>query len=203
MVFWNQFEYVTVAEKRAKAAQSLKKLKKKKEDTRPVVIEGRAIATTWWGKAWNENLERYADYSNRIGRGRSYVRNGAVLDLKIRPGEVEALVQGSRSKPYEVIVKIEAISKEAWSRIKTASAGQLDSLQELMSGKFPKSLGALFIEGGKGLFPGPKEIKFSCSCPDWATMCKHVAAVLYGIGARLDEEPALFFTLRKRKCATS
>jgi len=197
MAFWNQFEYVTVAEKRAKAARSLQKLKKKNQDIRPVVIEGRTLAATWWGKAWNENLERYADFSNRIGRGRSYVRNGAVLDLQIRPGEVEALVQGRRSTPYTVTVTIKELSRKDWIRIKKASQGQLDSLQELLSGKFPKAIGEIFTERGKGLFPEPREIKFACSCPDWAFMCKHVAAVFYGIGARLDEEPALFFTLRK------
>ncbi|MDP2643631.1 MAG: hypothetical protein Q8P24_01695, partial [Desulfobacterales bacterium] len=196
MAFWNRFEYVTVDEKRRKAARSLQKLKKKNQDIRPVVVEGRTIAATWWGKAWNENLERYADYSNRIGRGRSYVRNGAVLDLQIRPGEVEALVQGRRSNPYKVMICIKELSKTGWSRIKKASQGQLDSLQELLSGKFPKALGEIFTERAKGLFPEPREIKFSCSCPDWASMCKHVAAVLYGISARLDEEPALFFILR-------
>ncbi len=197
MAYWNYFPYVTVAEKKEKAARSLEKLKKKNQDISPVVVNGRTIAATWWGKAWNGNLERYADFSNRIGRGRSYVRNGAVLDLQIHPGKVAALVQGTRARPYEVSINIHEISGTDWNRIKKASEGQLDSLQELLSGKFPKALGELFMELGKGLFPEPREIKFSCSCPDWASMCKHVAAALYGIGARLDTEPALFFTLRK------
>jgi uncharacterized Zn finger protein len=197
MSYWNYFPYVTVAEKKEKAARSLEKLKKKNQAIEPVVLSGRTIAATWWGKAWNENLERYADFSNRIGRGRSYVRNGAVLDLRIHPGKVAALVQGTRAKPYEVSINIHEISGTDWNRIKKASEGQLDSLQELLSGKFPKALGEIFMEPGKGLFPEPREIKFSCSCPDWASMCKHVAAALYGIGARLDNEPALFFTLRK------
>ncbi len=197
MSYWNYFPYVTVAEKKEKAARSLEKLKKKNQDINPVVLNGRTIAVTWWGKAWNGNLERYADFSNRIGRGRSYVRNGAVLDLRIHPGRVAALVQGTRAKPYEVSVNIHEISRTDWNRIKKESEGQLDSLQELLSGRFPKTLGETFMALGKGLFPEPKEIKFSCSCPDWASMCKHVAAALYGIGARLDTEPALFFTLRK------
>ena len=198
MSYWGYYpRYVSVAEKKAKAAKKLKQLKKKNHNIKPVVIEGSAIARTWWGKSWNRNLERYADYSNRIGRGRSYVRHGAVLDLQIDAGKVESLVQGTRSKPYSVSIKIKAINKNIWQEIKAACGGRLDSLQELLSGKFPKALGEIFMAQGKGLFPSPKEIEFSCSCPDWAYMCKHVAATLYGIGARLDEDPGLFFKLRK------
>lgn len=201
MGYWGYYApYVSVGEKRAKAARKLKQLKKKNPDIKPVLIEGRmVIARSWWGKSWNRNLERYADYSNRIGRGRSYVRHGAVLDLQVNPGKVESLVQGSRSKPYSVNVKIKAVNKKIWQEIKTACGGKLDSLQELLTGKFPKALDEIFMAQGKGLFPSPKEIEFNCSCPDWAYMCKHVAATLYGIGTRLDEEPGLFFKLRKIK----
>ena len=189
--------YVSVAEKKTKAARKLKQLKKKNHNIKPVVIAGSAIARTWWGKSWNRNLERYADYSNRIGRGRSYVRHGAVLDLKIDSGKVESLVQGTRSKPYSVVIKIRSVNKNIWQEIKAACGGKLDSMQEFLAGKFPKALGEIFMAQGKGLFPSPEEIEFSCSCPDWAYMCKHVAATLYGIGARLDEDPGLFFKLRK------
>ena len=200
MGYWGYYPpYVTVAEKKAKAAKKLKQLKKKNPDIKPILIEGTAIARTWWGKSWNHNLERYADYSNRIGRGRSYVRHGAVLDLQIDSGRVESLVQGTRSKPYSVSVKIKAVNKKTWQDIKAVCEGKLDSLQELLAGKFPKALGEIFMAQGKGLFPSPKEIELSCSCPDWAYMCKHVAATLYGIGTRLDEEPGLFFKLRKVK----
>lgn len=199
MGYWGGYypPYVSVAEKKAKAAKKLKQLKKKNPGIKPVVIEGSTIALSWWGKSWNKNLERYADYSNRIGRGRSYMRHGAVLDLQIDSGKVEALVQGTRAKPYSVIVKIQAIDEKIWQEIKTACGGKLDSLQELLEGKFPKALSNIFMEQGTGLFPSPKDIEFSCSCPDWASMCKHVAATLYGIGARLDEDPGLFFKLRK------
>ena len=201
MSYWGGYypRYVSVAEKKAKAAKKLKQLKKKNPGIKPVIIEGSAIALSWWGKSWNQNLERYADYSNRIGRGRSYVRHGAVLDLQIDSGKVESLVQGSRSKPYSVSVKIKAISENIWQEIKASCGGNLDSLQELLAGKFPKTLGEIFMAQGNGLFPSPKEIEFSCSCPDWAYMCKHVAATLYGIGARLDEDPGLFFKLRKAR----
>ncbi|MBW2117933.1 MAG: hypothetical protein JRH09_08465 [Deltaproteobacteria bacterium] len=200
MGYWGYYPpYVSVSEKRAKAAKKLKQLKKKNPDIKPVLLEGTAIAKTWWGKSWNRNLESYADYSNRIGRGRSYVRHGAVLDLQINSGKVESLVQGTRSKPYSVSIKINGVNKKIWQEIKAACEGKLESLQELLAGKFPKALGEIFTTQGKGLFPSPKEIDFSCSCPDWAYMCKHVAATLYGIGARLDDEPGLFFKLRKVK----
>ncbi|MDL1968019.1 MAG: SWIM zinc finger family protein [Deltaproteobacteria bacterium] len=199
MGYWGGYypPYVSVAEKKAKAAKKLKQLKKKNPGIKPVSIEGSAIASSWWGKSWNQNLERYADYSNRIGRGRSYVRHGAVLDLQIDSGKVEALVQGTRAKPYFVTVKIKAINEKIWQEIKTACGGKLDSLQELLEGKFPEAFSNIFMEQGTGLFPSPKEIEFSCSCPDSAYMCKHVAATLYGIGTRLDEDPSLFFKLRK------
>ncbi len=202
MAYYNDYgypRYVSVAEKRAKAQRKLEQLKKKRPDIRPVAIEGNTLARTWWGKAWNSNLGKYADYANRVGRGRSYVRHGAVLDLQISPGQVKALVQGSRGSPYTVTMQIKHISKSVWKEIRAACEGQLASLQELLEGRFPKSLTELFTAKGSGLFPSPKEIEFRCSCPDWAYMCKHVAAVLYGIGARLDEDPGLFFVLRKAK----
>jgi len=196
MRYWGYPEYVTVAEKKARAARKLKELSKKNPHMKPVVIKGSAIARTWWGKAWNRNLEQYADYSNRIGRGRNYIRHGAVLDLQIESGEVNALVQGSRPKPYSVSIKIQTLKKDIWLKIKTSCEDTLESFQELLAGAFPKTLGEIFTSRDTGMFPAPREIKFSCSCPDWASMCKHVAAVLYGVGARLDEDPKLFFRLR-------
>ena len=186
----------TVAEKIERNQSAIEKLRKKNPGIEPVVISGRKLALTWWGNAWNNNLERYSDYENRIGRGSSYVRHGAVLDLKIAPGRVTALVQGSRKKPYDVDVTIEPLSKKSWDSIIKSCEGKIESLQELIDGKFPKELEELFTAKGTGLFPAPKEISFSCSCPDWASVCKHVAAVLYGIGARLDSNPGLFFVLR-------
>jgi len=189
--------YISVAEKRAKALRKLQQLRKKNPNLRPVAVEGRTLARTWWGKAWNQNLERYADFSNRIGRGRSYVCHGAVLDLQIAPGEVLALVQGTRSTPYKVAVRIQPIDRSEWKQIAQACSERIGSMQELLAGRFPKDLAEVFTAQGGGLFPSPKQITFECSCPDWASMCKHVAAVLYGIGTRLDEDPQLFFVLRK------
>lgn len=192
-------KYVTVAQKRAKAEKKLAALKKKNPGIQPVVIEGRTLAKTWWGKAWNENLERYADYANRIGRGRSYVRHSAVLDLQVQPGKVSGLVMGSTASPYRVTVTIKPIPQKQWQQIKDQCKGKMEGIKQLMAGKFPKALGDLFTQKDKGLFPSPKEIELDCSCPDRAVMCKHVAAVLYGIGARLDQDPGLFFVLRKAK----
>jgi len=189
--------YVSVGEKRARNRKAAAKLRKQNEDVQPVVIEGRSIARTWWGKSWNANLERYADYSNRIGRGRSYVRHGAVLDLRLAAGRVNALVQGSRGSPYEVTVTIRKLPGRVWEALREESLRQVDSLSDLLAGEFPKALKDAFFAQGTGLFPAPKEIEFACSCPDWASMCKHVAAVLYGIGNRLDSAPELLFTLRQ------
>ncbi|MBU4009370.1 MAG: hypothetical protein KJ882_01285 [Proteobacteria bacterium] len=195
---WNYYpRYVSVGEKKEKAQKQLKKLLQKDPNITPVIIEGNTLAKTWWGKSLNHNLERYADYSNRIGRGRSYVRMGAVLDIKISSGRVDAIVQGTRTKPYNVTIQIKAIALSVWNRMKASGAKELDSLQDLLAGKFPKALGEIFMEKDNGLFPSPKEIEFDCSCPDWASMCKHVAATLYAVGARLDEDPGLFFKLRQ------
>ena len=189
-------KYVSVAEKRQKAEKTLAKLRKRNPDIQPVVIEGRMIAKSWWGKAWNENLESYADYSNRIGRGRSYVRNGAVLDLRISKGQAEALVQGSSSKPYQITVQIDKLNDKRWEQITKLCNNRIGTMEQLAEGKFPRELEEILKEKKYGLFPSPKEIHFDCSCPDWAHMCKHVAAVLYAIGARLDQDPLLFFELR-------
>jgi len=187
--------YVSVAERRRKAEREMQKLKKKGHPVTPVVIEGRTIAKTFWGKAWCDNLERYSDFENRLPRGRTYVRNGSVVDLEITPGEVNAIVSGSEI--YRVAVKVSAVPKTRWKSICTDCTGAIDSLVELLQGRFSKSVMERICQQKTGLFPAPAEIQFSCSCPDWASMCKHVAAVLYGIGARLDEQPELLFKLRK------
>lgn len=196
MSYYGFASYVSVTEKKAKSLKTLSKLKAKNNTIQPITIEGRTLAKSWWGKAWNQNLESYADYSNRIARGRSYVRNNAVLDLKITKGEVKALVQGSSSKPYTVTVQIDRLSEEKWNKVIALCNHRIGTLEQLVGGSFPKELEVLFKEKKYGLFPSPKEIHFDCSCPDWASMCKHVAAVLYGIGARLDTYPMLFFELR-------
>lgn len=168
---------------------------KKGRKMEPVIIYGRKIADSWWGKAWCENLERYADYESRLERGRRYVRTGTVVDLKISKGRVRAKVQGRRKSPYNVDIKISPIDENKCQRIISACGKRIDSLDSLLNGEFPEEYKELFL-GADGLFPTPREISFSCSCPDWALMCKHVSAVLYGIAVRFDKDPLLFFELR-------
>lgn len=186
--------YISVAARRAQAARELVKLQKKGRKMMPVVIEGRRIAETFWGEAWCDNLERYSDFANRLPRGRTYVRNGSVVDLQVGPGRVTALVSGSMM--YDVKVTVGAVPRARWSAICKDCSGAIDSLVELLQGRFSKGVMTRLCEEKTGLFPAPKDILFTCSCPDWASMCKHVAAVLYGIGARLDRQPELLFTLR-------
>ncbi len=195
---WGGFApYVTQAERMRQAEKARAALLKKKgADIQPVLVEGRAIARTWWGTAWTQNLERYADYSNRLPRGRSYVRNGSVLDLKIAATAITAIVAGSRPTPYDVTIKIKPLARPVKQALMARSRAALDSMQSLLSGEFPAELKEFFLAAGTGLFPAPQEIEFSCSCPDWASMCKHVAATLYGVAVRLDEKPELFFVLR-------
>lgn len=195
--YWQEKTYSqpTEAELKQKADVSVRNAKKKGTVLEPVVIHGRAIAKSWWGSSWCENLERYADYENRLDRGKRYVRTGSVIDLKIEKGKLSARVQGTRRTPYKIEVRISPLSEEKCQAIIEKCGRKIQNLEELLKGSFPEELKELF-SGQGGLFPTPKEIAFSCSCPDWALMCKHVAAVLYGVGARLDETPSLFFTLR-------
>jgi len=170
------------------------KLTKKGQTIRPITIEGRAIARTFWGKAWCDNLESYSDYSNRLPRGRTYVRNGSVVHLDIRQGEIEAMVSGSSL--YRVKVSIAPAAKAKWETLCADCAGGIGSLVELLQARLSDRVMGIITRHETGLFPSPKEIKMDCSCPDWAGMCKHIAAVLYGVGARLDHSPELLFLLR-------
>jgi uncharacterized Zn finger protein len=198
MAYYDYFgfaPYVSVAMRRRQAMKALAKLQKKTgRKAAPVTIEGRKIATTFWGTAWCDNLERYSDFANRLPRGRSYVRNGSVVDLQLASGAVTALVSGSEI--YTVQVKVAVVPKARWSAICRDCAGAIDSVIELLQGRLSKSVMARVCQEKAGLFPTPAELTFECSCPDYASMCKHVAAVLYGIGARLDHEPGLLFRLR-------
>jgi uncharacterized Zn finger protein len=186
--------YVPVAERQRRAARKMEMLRKKGHRVAPVVIQGRVIATTFWGRAWCDNLEGYRDLENRLQRGRTYVRNGSVVDLQIAPSEVTAMVSGSSI--YKVKISIGEVGKKLWASICEDCAGRIDSLVELLQGRFSQGVMERICRQGGGLFPKPTEIQFSCSCPDYASMCKHVAAALYGVGARLDEQPELLFRLR-------
>jgi uncharacterized Zn finger protein len=172
----------------------MERLVKKGEKLDPVVLEGRAIAHTFWGKAWCDHLEKHCDFWNRLPRGRSYVRNGSVCDLVIGPGHVAARVVGNDL--YRVEIDIKKLPPARWTAIRKSSTGGIASVVELLRGRLSAAVMAIMTHPTNGLFPRPHEIEMRCSCPDYATMCKHVAATLYGVGARLDSRPELLFVLR-------
>ena len=194
MSFYARGDYASVGEKRRQAQQTLAKLRKHGQSVAPVTIEGRKIAKSFWGQSWCTNLERYSDYEYRLPRGRSYVRNGFVVDLQIAKGEITAKVSGSDL--YNVKIAIAPVKAACWKSVCRDCVGTIDSLVELLQGRLAKGVMERVSRKGDGLFPSPGEIRLSCSCPDWADMCKHVAATLYGVGARLDEKPQLLFELR-------
>ncbi|WP_232455364.1 hypothetical protein [Burkholderia ubonensis] len=186
--------YVPVAERRRKAEQQVAKAIKAGRTLSPIAPYRGAIAKTFWGKAWCDNLERYSDYGNRLPRGRTYVRNGSVIDLQITAGKIHAQVMGSSL--YTVKIDVSASADQHWRTLVADCASSIDSMVELLQGKLSGAVMERICKPGTGLFPSPKDIRFGCSCPDWASMCKHVAAVLYGAGARLDQQPELLFMLR-------
>lgn len=187
-------EYVPVAERRKRAARKLAQLRKQGHDPKPVEIDGRDIATTIWGKAWCDHFHSHADFASRLPRGRTYVRNGSVIDLQLSEGEVRALVSGTEI--YEVTVRIRPLAAARWAAVRRACAGQIGTVVELLAGQLSSAVMEVLCDRQKGLFPDTRELTLSCSCPDGAWLCKHLAAVLYGVGARLDHAPELLFTLR-------
>jgi uncharacterized Zn finger protein len=187
--------YVPVAKRRTQAEKQVKQLQKQGKVIEPIgPIKGRKITTTFWGEAWCKHLEKFSDFENRLPRGRTYVRNGSVCHLTISKGQIEAMVSGSSI--YHIHIKIKALPKNKWKDIKKACAGQIGSMLELLQGRFSKHVMEIVADQETGLFPKPGEIKLACNCPDWADLCKHLAAVLYGVGTRLDKQPELLFLLR-------
>ena len=186
--------YVSIAQRRARASREMNKLRKKGTDVVPIKIQGRNVAHTFWGKAWCKHLERFSDFANRLPRGRTYVRNGSVCHLAIEKGKVEAIVSGSEL--YKVDIRISPLSSAKWKNVRKQCAGHIGSILELLQGQLSSQVMGIVTDPTNGLFPQPGDIKLHCDCPDWADMCKHVAAVLYGVGARLDERPELLFVLR-------
>ena len=195
MSYYEFRPYVPVAKRRARARREMNKLRKKGVPVEPVEIDGRTIARTFWGAAWCDHLESFSDFANRLPRGRTYVRNGSVCHLKIAPGKVEAIVSGSEL--YNLKVRIDPLPKRKWKKIRSRCAGKIGSLLGLLAGKLSEDVMSVVTDRQEGLFPLPGEIHFRCNCPDWASMCKHVAAVMYGVGHRLDARPELLFALRQ------
>ena len=186
--------YVPVAKRRARAAKEISKLRKKGMTIEPIEVQGRKIARTFWGEAWCRHLEKFSDYENRLPRGRTYVRNGSVCHLAISKGKAEAIVSGSAL--YRVNINITPLPANKWKKVRKQCAGQIGSILELLQGRLSDSVMEIVTDQNQGLFPKPSEITLVCDCPDWAAMCKHIAAVLYGVGARLDHQPELLFLLR-------
>ena len=194
MAWYDYPAYVPVAQRRLEARRVMTARAKKGLPVEAVTVTGRAIARSFWGKAWCDHLESYSDYANRLPRGRTYVRNGSVVHLGVSRGKVDAFVQGTEL--YEVTAKIAPLARKRWEGVVGECAGAIDSLVELLQGKLSHGVMTIVTDRKRGLFPAPGEIDLACSCPDWAGMCKHVAAVLYGVGARLDDRPELLFVLR-------
>lgn len=196
--YWKQtitYSQISAEELKRKAEESSKNAKKRGKELHPIMISRRSICGSWWGQAWCQNIEAYADYTSRLDRGKRYVRSGAVIDLQIQKGKITARVQGQRKSPYKVEIHISPMKEEDCQSIMKECGRKIENLQALINGEFSDDMKAIFTSE-HGLFPTPKEISYQCSCPDWALMCKHVAAVLYGIGVRFDENPFLFFELR-------
>jgi uncharacterized Zn finger protein len=187
--------YVSVAQRRAKAMRAAGKLAEKGQELAPIHVEGMKLGKTFWGKAWCQQIETFSDISSRLPRGKSYVRNDSIIDLQVRPGLITAMVMGSEL--YTIRVKIAPLDKRRWKSIKARCVGHIGSLVELLQGKMSDSVMASVTARDDGLFPKSNEIEMDCSCPDMASMCKHLAAVLYGVGCRLDEKPELLFKLRQ------
>lgn len=194
MAFYSWTPYVPVAERRANACKEMEKLRKQGVKIQPVELVGRTIARSFWGKAWSKHLDSFSDYENRLPRGRTYVRNGSVCHLEIKASRIEAMVSGSSL--YKISMTIKPLAAAAWTKVKEQCRGQIGSMLELLQGRFSDNVMAVVSERENGLFPKPGEMTFDCSCPDWAVMCKHVAAALYGVAARLDTRPELLFILR-------
>ena len=196
MAWMRYYSQPTVSQIRYRAESAAREARKNGKELHPVVVKGRNVAKEGWGIAWCNNLEKYADYVNRITRGYKYVRNGAVIDLQIEKGRITALVTGSQYAPYRVEVNIEPLYEECSDRIIKQCERKIQNFKMLISADLSSEELQGIFTGKDGLFPAPNEIKFNCDCPDRAYMCKHVAAVLYGVGARLDDDPLLFFELR-------
>ena len=188
--------YVSVGERAARAQRKILQLKKKNFKINPVFIEDNKIAKSWWAKAWINHLKHYADYDNRVSRGRSYVKNGMVIHFAIKGGHIEAMVMGTSSRPYKIKIEIKKLSTNKWNKIKHLSRKHFYTLLELTEGRLPEELKDIFSNNKEGIFPSLEEMNFRCSCPDWAAMCKHVSAVLFAIGVKIDDNIDLFFRLR-------
>ena len=187
--------YVPVEERRHKAHEAAAKLAgQQNRAPQPVVGSGSKLAKTFWGRAWCDHLHAFRDYANRLPRGATYLRNGSVVDLVLREGRIDALVAGSET--YKIAITIHPLQKKRWQEIRKKCSRSIDSLLDLLAGRLSDGMMRVLTDRQAGLFPTPGEIRMKCSCPDSARVCKHLAAVMYGVGVRLDTQPELLFQLR-------
>lgn len=194
---YSQYKTLTISERKEKASKIRQKLQKKTPDIEPIICDSRNISTSWWGKSWNKNLASYQDFFYRLDRGRSYLRAGCVVDLKIMPGLLKAKIIGSSDEIYSCTIHINKIDSKIWRNIKTIISKDISNIEDFLKGKITFELQGLLLNNKTGLFPSPHDIKFDCNCLDYADLCKHAAAALYGVSVRLDSKPDLFFTLRQ------
>lgn len=157
---------------------------------------GRDFGKSWWARRWNAVLESF-HIGARLGRGRAYARQGQVLSIQIKPGLVQAEVQGSRSQPYQVKIRLQSLSPENWAGLIAHVSQQALIPAKLLGGEMPEDIEKAFEQVGLALFPQQdKDLKTDCSCPDWSNPCKHIAAVYYLLGEEFDRDPFLIFKLR-------
>lgn len=190
---WRPYVPVDVRQKKA-VAKARKKAEAQGRAPQPVIASGKKMAKTFWGMAWCDHLHAFRDYANRLPRGATYLRNGSVVDLVIQAGKVEAIVAGS--EPYTVSIEIQTLQKKRWKELRQKCSASIDSLLDLLAGRLSDGIMRELTSTQTGLFPTPREIRMSCSCPDYSSCCKHLAAVMYGVGVRLDTQPELLFLLR-------
>ena len=190
------WSYEEAAEAKERVQREIEKRVKRGERFEALMpVAGKKhLCTTFWGKAWCNHLESYQEFESRLPRGRSYLRQGSVYNLNIEPGKITAMVAGAEL--YHTQIFIHSLKVSKWQDIVEKCEGQVDSMLDVLAGKLGNGVMSVFCDLENGLFPKTKEIRFDCSCPDHADMCKHVSAVLHGVGVLLDASPELIFTLR-------
>ena len=186
--------YVRVKKRRETAESIAARLTAEGEELQPVKAHGKAIASSFWGRVWCRAIEDWQDYESRLPAGRSLLKNGGVIDLKLSENRAQAQVVADRL--YQVQIRFEGVEEEQLNALRNACAGKLTSLIDLIRGDLSDDVMELICDPAFGLFPRYSELKPSCDCLDDAVLCRHAAAALYAIAPRLDDQPELFFTLR-------
>jgi len=155
-----------------------------------------SFGQSWWAKRWIAVMESF-DIGARLSRGRSYARRGQVTAIEVAEGLVKAKVQGSRPKPYDIVIKVATLSQSDWKKLADTLGKEALFAAKLLAGQMPEDIEKAFTAAGLSLFPQKsKDLGTDCSCPDWSNPCKHIAAVYYLLGEEFDRDPFLIFKLR-------